>query len=140
MTHTGVLVCSKKVRSSNPGKPFSTPIQMINQKSNHMLPLFRIRGHQCGPITNLGFANLAPSKLDREDDSGFQRRHLLVTTAAALSDVTFCCHSRLARPQVLTVDLAGICFPISIRKADQELTVLWNELQIVFRTLPWGLK
>lgn len=67
-------------------------------------------------------------------------RDLAVTChpAAALSCVAFYCQSGLAGPQVLTLDPAGISFSISIRKVDQELTVLWNELQIVLLTLPWG--
>lgn len=66
-------------------------------------------------------------------------RDLAVTChpAAALSCVVFYCHSGLARPQVLTLDPAGISFSISVRKVDQELIVLWNELQIVLLTLPW---
>lgn len=66
-------------------------------------------------------------------------RDLAVTChpAAALSSVAFYCHRGLARPQILTLDPAGISFSISIRKVDQELTVLWNELQTVLPTLPW---
>lgn len=74
--HTGIQACSRQQKGME-RKPRQNrsplPGQITNQKSSPVLALFKIRGHQCGPIISLWFPNLAASKPDREDDSGLQR-------------------------------------------------------------------